>query len=66
MIDIDRSRTYATLPTLARAGGGDMEVALIAIAVSALLALLSPIAFALFLFRRGGEETTGSAHETGS
>lgn len=43
-----------------------MELALIAIAVGAILALLSPIAFALFLFARGGEESTGSTHETGS
>jgi hypothetical protein len=43
-----------------------VELALIAIAVSALLTLLSPIAFALFLFTRGGEEPTESTHEAGS
>jgi hypothetical protein len=46
-----------------------MDIGLIAIAASLILALLSPIAFALFLFTRGRNgseaETTTPEHEAG-
>jgi hypothetical protein len=46
-----------------------MDIGLIAIAASLILALLSPIAFALFLFARARREsetdTTAPEHEAG-
>ncbi|MEM4780273.1 MAG: hypothetical protein QXG03_01715 [Halalkalicoccus sp.] len=39
-----------------------MELTLILIAISVLLALLSPIAFAIFLFTRDRESTSDEGH----